>query len=113
MSSVAVRRAAFVLMAFAGVVRAEGEAPPSQNPAPPSPTENAVPPEPDITITHRGEERIEQYSINNRVYMLKVTPTKGAPYYLIDTTGDGSFDTRRNQLGPDVTVPQWVLLRWK
>lgn len=106
MSSVAVRRAAFVLMAFAGAVRAEGDSPPTA-------TDEAVPPEPKITITQHGQERLEQYSINNRVYMIKVTPAKGAPYYLIDTTGDGSFDTRRNQLGPDVTVPQWVLLRWK
>jgi len=106
MSGAAVRRAALVFLGFAGLVRAEGEAPPG---AP----DTAAPPEPEITITQRGQERVEQYSINNRVYMIKVTPAKGFPYYLIDTTGNGTFDTRRNQLGPDVVVPQWVLLHWK
>jgi hypothetical protein len=108
MSKVVVRRAAFLLLSWAAMVHAEGEAPPA---APPS--DNAIPPEPEITITHRGEERIEEYSINNRVYMIKVTPAKGYPYYLIDTTGNGNFDTRRNGLDPKVTVPQWVLLNWK
>ena len=100
------RSAALVLLSFAGAVRAEGE-------VPASPTDSAIPPEPEITITHRGKERVEEYKINNRVYMIKVTPAKGYPYYLIDSSGNGSFDTRRNQLGPDVTVPQWVLLNWK
>jgi len=72
-----------------------------------------VPQEPDVTIIHRGQEQVEEYKINNRVYMIKVTPAKGYPYYLIDTTGDGSFDTRRSGLSAKVVPPQWVLFKWK
>lgn len=76
-------------------------------------TSSSLPEEPDVTIIHRGQERVEEYRMNDRVYMVKITPAKGYPYYLIDTTGDGNFDTRRTGLGQEVVVPQWVLFRWK
>lgn len=74
----------------------------------------SVPPqEPDVTIIQRGQERVEEYRINNQIYMVKITPSKGYPYYLVDTNGDGNFDTRRPQLTSPPVIPQWVLLRWK
>ena len=119
MSTVA-RRTALLLLALACAgASAGGEAPnanvPDANAANPgaNAVDNAIPPEPEITITQRGQERVEEYRINNRVYMIKVTPAKGYPYYLIDTTGDGSFDTRRSGLDPKISVPQWVLFHWK
>ena len=71
------------------------------------------PEEPNITIIQRGPERVEEFRMNNQIYMVKITPAKGYPYYLIDTTGDGNFDTRRPQLDSKFVIPQWVLLRWK
>lgn len=65
-----------------------------------------------IVIRPRPGERIEEYRVNGRLYMVKVIPRKGPPYYLIDTDGDGSLDTRRDELGPDVAVPSWVIMRW-
>jgi len=82
-------------------------------PAPANDNVDSVPQQPDVTITQRGQERIEEFRINNQVYMIKITPAKGYPYYLIDNTGDGNFDTRRPQLNSEAMVPQWVLLRWK
>ena len=69
--------------------------------------------EPQITIIQRGSDTIEEYRHNNQLYMIKITPVKGYPYYLVDTDGDGSLDTRRNDLDPAVLTPQWPLLRWK
>ncbi|MGA7799222.1 MAG: DUF2782 domain-containing protein [Gammaproteobacteria bacterium] len=69
--------------------------------------------EPDVTIVPgKGKEKIEQYSINGRVYMIKVIPAKGYPYYLIDTTGNGVFDTRRGGPEPDISIPHWVIFSW-
>jgi len=65
-----------------------------------------------IVIRPRPGERIEEYRVNGRLYMVKVIPRKGPPYYLIDTDGDGSLDTRRDELAPDVAVPSWVIIRW-
>lgn len=66
--------------------------------------------EPEIRIIRKQGAVIEEYSINGVLYMVKVTPKKGKPYYLIDQNGDGIFD-RRHRLD-DIVVPQWVLFRF-
>jgi len=69
-------------------------------------------PEPEVTITTSGRNtRVEEYRIDGRLYMIKIVPAKGFPYYLIDTDGDGILDSRRNDLeaGP---VNQWILFQW-
>jgi hypothetical protein len=67
--------------------------------------------EPQITIKQKGENKMEEYSIHGHVYMIKVTPPKGKPYYLVDTKGDGQF-SRQDGLGPDVHPPMWVIHSW-
>jgi hypothetical protein len=42
---------------------------------------------------------------------MKVTPTQGAPYYLIDERGDGQF-VRRDNLDSGLRVPNWVIFRF-
>lgn len=66
---------------------------------------------PEISVIRRKEEMIEEYRLNGRLYMVKITPKKGYPYYLIDTDGDGSLETRRNDLD-NPPVVQWKLLQW-
>lgn len=68
--------------------------------------------EPEITIVQQGENRIEEYRINGKLYMIKVVPKKGFPYYLMDNDGDGQLETRRNDLDPDIIVPRWTLFRF-
>ena len=67
--------------------------------------------EPQVTILKRGEEQVEEYRMNGRLYMLKVTPPHGVSYYLIDQRGDGQF-SRQEGLDSGVRVPQWVLIRF-
>ena len=68
--------------------------------------------QPEVVIRKRGENTVEEYRINGRLYKVKVTPPGGAAYFLVDTDGDGLMDTRRNDLNADMVVPQWVLFRW-
>jgi len=67
--------------------------------------------EPQITITKRGEDTVQEYRIGGKLYMLKVTPPHGVPYYLIDDRGDGKF-SRQESLDSGVRVPQWVLINF-
>ena len=69
--------------------------------------------EPEVTIRQGENEMIEEYRVNNQLYMIKVIPRKGYAYYLVDTDGDGRLDTRKNDLAEDVLIPQWTLMRWK
>lgn len=66
--------------------------------------------EPVVTITTRGDDLIEEFRMNGRLYMVKVTPSKGKPYYLFDHEGQGSF--RRSDHHPSINVPTWVIKRF-
>ncbi|MFN2309080.1 MAG: DUF2782 domain-containing protein [Gammaproteobacteria bacterium] len=68
--------------------------------------------EPEVTIVRQRDRTIEEYRVNGQLYMIKVTPSKGYPYYLVDADGDGNLETRRNELDPRILLPSWVIFRW-
>lgn len=68
--------------------------------------------EPEVTIIQREQETVEEYRINGQLYMIKITPSAGPPYYLIDVKGDGNFERRGNDIVSETYVPQWVLFSW-
>ena len=78
--------------------------------APPPPPEIASDPElePQVTIVRRDKETIEEYRVNGRLTMVKVTPRHGRPYYLVANGADGTF-IRRDSLDTGLRVPLWVL----
>ncbi len=67
--------------------------------------------EPEVTIIKQTEQTIEEYRANGRLFMIKVTPKIGPPYYLIDQRGDGKF-ARQNSLDTGFRPPQWVIHRF-
>jgi hypothetical protein len=75
-------------------------------PPPPGMVDPAL--EPQITIVQRGEDRIEEFRIRGRLYMIKVTPPHGRPYFLIDQRGDGQM-RKYDDLSPNFQVPMWVI----
>ncbi len=66
--------------------------------------------EPEITIAPKEDVTFMEYRINGRLYMIKVIPAKGPPYYLIDNEGNGEFI--RSELAPQITPPLWVIKRF-
>jgi hypothetical protein len=64
--------------------------------------------EPQVTIKKEGGDRMEEFRIKGRLYMIKVTPPHGRPYYLIDPRGDGQL-RRYDDLSPNFLVPLWVV----
>ncbi|MBE0612458.1 MAG: DUF2782 domain-containing protein [Burkholderiales bacterium] len=77
---------------------------------PPPPPGLALDPalEPQVTITKRGEDKVEEYRINGKLYAMKVTPPHGVPYFLIDEAGNGVM-SRRDSFDSGLRVPQWVI----
>lgn len=67
-------------------------------------------PEPEVRIIQKGADKIEEYRINGLLYMIKVTPSVGFPYYLVDDDGTGNL----KQIDPArrIVIPQWVLMRF-
>ncbi len=78
----------------------------------PPPLESGTTIEPDITIIRREDTTYEEYRLNGHLYMVKIIPTVGAPYYMLDADGDGNMESRMNSLESDFAVPQWVLFSW-
>jgi hypothetical protein len=103
-----------LLLAFAGAAYAQnpGNPPglqPIPEPPPPPPGHELDPAlEPQVTIIKRGTDTVEEYRIGGRLYMVKVTPPSGRPYYLIDHRGDGLF-SRQDSFDSGIRVPMWVI----
>jgi len=66
--------------------------------------------EPEVRIIQKGNEKWEEYRLNGKLYMVKVTPAVGPAYYLIDQEGNGQL----KQVDPNrrIVTPQWVLKRF-
>src|SRR5512145_228911 len=71
---------------------AQPEAPARAEPPPPPPmSADDAADEPQVTITKQTEQTVEEYRMNGKLYMIKITPKHGVPYYLVDDKGDGKF----------------------
>lgn len=66
--------------------------------------------EPEVRVVQRGDQRIEEYRLNGKLYMMKVTPGKGTPYFLQDAEGAGQM--KNVDPSQRVVVPSWVLMRF-
>ena len=80
---------------------------------PPAPEgfETDAAPEPQVTIIKRGDESIEEYRVNGELYMQKVTPPHGVPYYLVKESLDGGW-SKLDGPGERIAIPNWVLFRF-
>jgi len=96
----------FSLAAFAQ------SAPGKPEPLPPPPAMGgAVDNEPEVTITKEKVQTVEEYRAGGKLYMIKIIPKVGKPYYLVDDRGDGKF-SRQESLDSGVRPPQWVIHRF-
>ena len=111
-----------ILLATAGGVGAQVPQPPQQPPQPPKlePLPVIPPPEgtadadlePQVTVTERNGDKIEETRMNGALVYLKVTPRHGVPYYLIPTAQGANTYIRANSLDTALSVPMWQLLTW-
>ncbi len=86
---------------------------PPRDAPPPPPLDNNESPagEPQVVITRTTNETVEEYRANGQLYMIKIIPKIGKPYYLVDDQGDGKF-ARQEGLDSGVRPPRWVLHRF-
>jgi hypothetical protein len=89
---------------------AQPPVPSNLEPLPPPPAFDAQEDlgEPEVTITTEKDQTVEEFRANGKLYMIKITPKHGVPYYLVDDRGDGKF-TRQESLDSGLRVPQWII----
>jgi hypothetical protein len=80
-------------------------------PPPPAMNQNDAVDEPQVTITKQTGQTVEEYRSHGKLYMIKITPSHGKPYYLIDDRGDGKF-ARQESLDSGLRVPTWIILKF-
>jgi hypothetical protein len=105
-------RRTLIALLLAATVPAFAQQPPALEPipAPPPMPAGAEADEPEVTIVKRGEDTVTEYRIRGKLYMVKVTPPHGVPYYLIDKEGNGQMV--RHDGAADLAVPMWVIKSW-
>jgi len=117
------------LFIFSGAIFAIDDAPPSLSKeerefTTPGPSKNEpVPtlpneeddsrniPQPEVRIIRKKDVVIEEYRVNGRLRFIKITPSVGSPYYMVDTDGDGVLETREDNFS-NPPINQWILLEW-
>ena len=68
---------------------------------------------PSVVITEKEGERIEEYSRDGRVYMVKITPIKGPAYWYLDENGDGQLMLQPTDKGHGPVRPAyWKIKEW-
>ena len=99
-----------VVLAAPVAAQTNDAVPPVPDAKPPvvSPIDDTL--EPQVTISQRDGNTIEEHRINGRLYRIKVTPENGVPYTLVDPNGDGTFSPEDATPGsPGMAVPMWVI----
>ena len=106
------RRLLPLLLATVALSVAAQSRPPKLEPLPePPPPPPGIPGdalEPQVTIVKRGEDKVEEFRMGGKLYMQKVTPPHGVPYYLLDHSGDGQW-VRQDSRDSGLRVPMWVI----
>ncbi|MCF7972088.1 MAG: DUF2782 domain-containing protein [Methylococcaceae bacterium] len=79
----------------------------------PLPVENGEPMNADITITRKGKKTIHEYSVNGKIYKIKIIPDVGPAYYFIDSNGDGEMEeVKASDLDDKLRINQWTIFSW-
>lgn len=114
---------AAALAAAAGVALPQGAPPPAPPPLPQLEPLPEIPPplppgiagdaelEPQVTITRKDTETVEEARVNGKIVWVKVTPRHGRPYFLVPD-GTGNIYIRRDSLDTGLRVPLWLLLEF-
>jgi hypothetical protein len=62
--------------------------------------------------TEANGDVVEEYRVAGQLRMVKVTPSRGAAYYLMDENGDGRLDHSKGAGEKDISPVYWKLYGW-
>lgn len=89
--------------------QAEGDVP-----VPPKVVDESELLEPTVEIRRDDDDNlIEEYRLEGRIYMVKVTPKHGVPYYYMDDDGDGTLELSESDSVKNPIKPaMWKIKEW-
>ena len=96
---------------LAGTSMAEDPGQALAAPPPPPQLQDGEPLEPEVTILRTDREIVYEYRRNGELFMVRVQPRVGPPYFFVDIDGDGVLDySPTDPRTPNVN--QWVIYQW-
>jgi hypothetical protein len=104
-----------LFLMIAPLAAEEGAMEPAVAPEPPElppQVESGEALEPEVTIIKSEEKTVEEYRIDGKLVLVKITPAAGPAYYLVDSDGDGTLDTQEDD-PRSASVQQWKIFSWK
>jgi len=112
-------RLALATLLVSGSVFAQEEArddapppPPIREPLPPKVSDPDGQIEPQVRIRREEGRTVEEYvTASGKVYMVRIKPTVGPAYYMVDTTGDGILNIQHERFEP-VKPVYWKIFEW-
>jgi hypothetical protein len=102
--------AAMLLPALAQAKDLPSNLEPLEDIPPPSIGAEENPDEPVITIIKKEGETIEEYRVGGQLYMMKITPKHGVPYYMHREDQDGAWVN--DGPNPPLVIPKWTIFRF-
>ena len=104
------RALALAILICSASALAQQSRPPNLEPLPEPPPPPPIPAasEQSVRIPVQEGDKVEEVRDGSHVIALKVTPPGGKPYYLIDTSGGGSW-MRRDSLDDGLRVPMFPI----
>src|SRR5687768_7695534 len=78
--------------------RPPGTLPLEEAPPPPPIVQEDPALEPQVSTRTEGGQTIQEYRMQGKLYMQRVTPAHGRPYLLVDHKGDGTFTRQDNTI---------------
>lgn len=104
-----------LLCGFSAATCAEDQQPAGLEPLSPPPSmvsgASADADEPEVTIVQKPDQTVEEYRAGGKLYMIKIIPKVGPPYYLVDDQGDGKF-SRQESLDSGLRPPRWIIKKF-
>jgi hypothetical protein len=64
----------------------------------------------DVVIRKGKDEVIEEFRVNGELYMVRITPNVGKPYYIRYPDGEKGKQIRKDL--DDINTPFWKLFEW-
>ncbi|TVU72917.1 MULTISPECIES: DUF2782 domain-containing protein [Cobetia] len=65
-------------------------------------------PKPQVTSRQQDDRTLREYRVNGHLFAIEVIPREGAPFFLLDSDGNGNFIKSGVKDAGQLQVPGWA-----
>ena len=65
-------------------------------------------PKPQVTSRQQDDRTLREYRVNGHLFAIEIIPKGGAPFFLLDSDGNGNFIKSNVKQARQLQVPGWA-----